>query len=164
MKAGTQLTAEPSQALDQRAGNDTDLKPLSFAQQRLWFLDQLEPNSPLYNIPVLMRVTGALDTEALKRAIEAIVARHEGLRIQISSVEDSPCQFVREANHFEFKVVLVSDHEDLQGEANRLVQEETRRPFDLSKDPLLRVLVLRLKPEEHLLLITMHHIISDEWS
>src|SRR3954452_15251885 len=140
--------------------------PLSFAQQRLWFLDQLEPNSPRYNMPSVARLTGTLDLPALGQALDAIVARHESLRTRIVCTDGEPEQVVDEEVHFRFQ------QRDLTGlaeperepEMERLVREEVSRPFNLATDRLLRVLLLRLGAQEHVLLLNIHHIVSDELS
>jgi len=141
--------------------------PLSFAQQRLWFIDQLEPESPIYNIPLPLRLTGALKVEALARCLNEIVRRHESLRTTFTLGSDlQPLQTV--APRFELPLRV----EDLSGlpaaereaEALRRATSEAQRPFDLSRGPLLRATLLRLGTEEHVLLFTMHHIVSDGWS
>src|SRR5438132_5275574 len=141
-----------------------DSLPVSFAQQRLWFLDQLEPDSPLYNLSTVARITGNLDETVLQRAINAIVARHEILRTRIVSREEIPSQVISENISVPLERLDVSQWKDAEGKARQIIGEETNRPFNLSAAPLLRPLLLRLRDEEHLLIITMHHIISDEWS
>ena len=138
----------------------------SFAQQRLWFLDQLEPESPLYNIPQAFRMSGALNLAALRQTFEAIVARHEALRTTFSAIEGIPMQCIAEKESISLPVVDLTGlpKADREGEITRLVAEESRRPFDLARGPLLRVTLLRLGDEEHILLLTMHHIVSDGWS
>lgn len=140
--------------------------PLSFAQERLWVLDSLEPGSPLYNIPRAMRMRGPLNTGALKRALNEIVRRHESQRTTFGVADGSPFQVI--ASHVEIPLAT----RDLGGEpearreeeAQRIAQEESLRPFDLARGPLVRALLLRLADEDHVLLLTMHHIISDAWS
>jgi amino acid adenylation domain-containing protein len=140
--------------------------PLSFAQERLWFLDRLEPGSAAYNIPAALRLTGALDERALERALGEIVRRHEALRTVFAEVDGAPVQVIAPFGGFALPV------EDLSGlsEADREAAvrgragEEARRAFDLSAGPLFRTALLRLGEEEHVLLLTMHHIVSDGWS
>jgi amino acid adenylation domain-containing protein len=140
--------------------------PLSFAQQRLWLIDQLEPESPLYNVPVVLRLTGRLDTAALARSFGEIIRRHEVLRTVFSSEQGQPVQRVSAV------CALALARVDLGGvpsarrgsEALRLAAREIQRPFDLRKGPLLRVLLVQLGDAEHLLALTMHHIVSDGWS
>src|SRR5690606_8202621 len=140
--------------------------PLSFAQQRRWFLDQLEPNSPIYTIPTAVRLSGKLDVGALDATLDALVQRHESLRTTFSEHAGSPVQVI--APQVSLPLVCV----DLTGlpvasreaEAMRLAMEEARKPFNLAEGPLLRATLLRLDEAEHILLLTMHHIISDGWS
>ena len=144
---------------------DGDL-PLSFAQQRLWFLDRLEMNSPAYNIPIALQMSGTLNQGALRQALQSVIDRHESLRTTFGSVDGSPVQVVSKSWTVELPLRDLSE----LPEANRdeevasLAAEEARRPFDLARGPLLRHSLLRLGQEEHVLLLTMHHIISDGWS
>ncbi|MFL6202420.1 MAG: amino acid adenylation domain-containing protein, partial [Thermoanaerobaculia bacterium] len=134
---------------------------LSFAQQRLWFLDQLEPGSPLYNIPAAVDLDGRLDVAALAAAFGELVRRHDVLRTTFRSIAGQPMQVVAEAAAFDLPVVDLRGHGE---EAHRLAAAEARRPFDPARGPLLRVTLLRLDAERHVALITMHHIVSDGWS
>jgi amino acid adenylation domain-containing protein len=135
--------------------------PLSFAQQRLWFFDQLEPASPLYNMPVALRLRGNLNRGALQKAIAAMVARHEALRTRFESVDGNPVQVIAEPSPVEWNVVDLSQRQD---ELREWLNTEAKQPFDLSRDQLLRVSLARLGEADHVLLIVMHHIISDAWS
>ncbi|HSN97076.1 MAG TPA: amino acid adenylation domain-containing protein, partial [Candidatus Nanopelagicales bacterium] len=139
---------------------------LSFAQQRLWFLDQLEPDSPSYSIPSALRVRGELDIEALRRVFEEIVRRHEALRTTFVAHEGSPLQIIHPPATWMLPVIDLSGRpEDArQEELERLLIEEVRRPFHLDRGPLLRTTLVKLAPEEHVLLLDMHHIVSDGWS
>ena len=139
--------------------------PLSFAQQRLWFLDQLDPGSSLYNVPEELSIRGPLDVAALEHALQAIVDRHEVLRTS----------FIEENGQVEARVepaqirLVVSDLQDVpegrrMAEAEAIAMAEAEVPFDLRKAPLFRARLLRLAPERHWLLLTLHHIVSDEWS
>jgi amino acid adenylation domain-containing protein len=138
--------------------------PLSFAQQRLWFLDQLYPGRSTYNIARRIRIGGALDLEALRRALDAIVARHETLRTTIVAVDGTPQQRVAPALSIPLPITDLGALPDRETQAQRLAVEEVRRPFELARGPLFRAALLRLQPEEHLLVLTVHHIISDAWS
>src|SRR5262249_31715173 len=144
-------------------GREPDL-PLSFAQQRLWFIDQLEPGRATYNVPGAVRLEGELDVEALRRSIEEIVRRHEVLRTRFVSVNGEPRQVIGETERWTLPVIDLGDLWEQEPVAGRLAQAEARRPFDLSHGPLLRTIVLRLGKQEHVLLATMHHIVSDAWS
>ncbi len=137
--------------------------PLSFAQQRLWFLDQYEPDNILYNIPAAIRLHGTLDVKALERSLNEILRRHEALRTTFAVVGESPVQVVNEAPDFQLTVVELSE-KSAEKTAARLAAEEARKPFNLSEGPLLRVKLLRLAEDDQVLLITIHHIVSDGWS
>lgn len=139
---------------------------LSFSQQRLWFLHQLDPSSPAYNLPRVFSLRGPLDVAVLERSLSEIVERHEVLRTTFKTIEGEPVQVINPAR----PVKIAS--EDLRGLAaperemrvRELAEEEARRPFDLESGPLLRSNLLMLADAEHVLLFTMHHIVSDEWS
>src|SRR4028119_1940215 len=140
--------------------------PLSFAQQRLWFLDQLVPNNPFYNVPAALRLTGALNFSALQQTFNEIVRRHEALRTTLAVVSGQPVQRIAAAFHLPINVVDLRNlpKESRQTEANRLTAEEAQRSFNLSHDLLLRVTLLQLDDAEYLLMLNMHHIVSDGWS
>ena len=136
-------------------------RPLSFAQARLWFLDQLEPNSPLYNVPAAVRLTGELNFTALEAGFRAIIGRHESLRTRFDCSGETPTQVVN--NEFEFKLNVVQAAS--VAEAEKWIREEVRRPFNLAaSEPLLRALLVRLNDRDHLLGLNLHHIAADEWS
>ncbi|HYO16003.1 MAG TPA: amino acid adenylation domain-containing protein, partial [Thermoanaerobaculia bacterium] len=135
--------------------------PASFAQERLWFLDQLGDERASYNIPVALALRGPLDTAALAAALDEMVRRHEALRTTFASEEGRVVQVIAPSLCLPLPVV---DLEGSSGEVWRLAREEAGRLFDLSRGPLLRTTLLRLGSEEHLLLLTMHHIVSDGWS
>jgi len=145
---------------------DVFIFPMSFAQQRLWFLDQLEPNSASYNIPAALRLTGRLNVAALKQTLDEIVARHELLRTTFATRNDEPMQVIASPAAFALLEIDLQtlSAEKQEAEVQRLTNEEAQRPFDLRHGPLLRVTLLRLSDEAHVLLATMHHIISDGWS
>ncbi|HEX7239101.1 MAG TPA: amino acid adenylation domain-containing protein, partial [Longimicrobiaceae bacterium] len=144
----------------------TGALPLSFAQERLWFLDRLQPGSAFYNIPAAVRLEGAQDAGALERAVGEVVRRHEALRTTFAEVEGSPVQVVAPFGGFALPVEDLSGVEE--GEraavARRRVAEDAARPFDLERGPLFRAGLLRLGAEEHVLLLCMHHVVSDGWS
>jgi amino acid adenylation domain-containing protein len=140
--------------------------PLSFAQQRLWFLDQLMPNSPLFNVPVAARIHGSLSVPAAKKSLNEIVRRHETLRTTFA-MDSEPVQVIAP---FRASVALplvelgALSEAARESEATRLAREDASRPFDLSRGPLLRVRLLRLGERDHVVSLTMHHIVSDGWS
>ncbi|HEX3681792.1 MAG TPA: amino acid adenylation domain-containing protein, partial [Bryobacteraceae bacterium] len=141
-------------------------KPLSFAQQRLWFLNQLEPQSAAYNCPAALRLSGELDIDALNRSVGQMVQRHESLRTVFPARDGSPVQEIRETHSIETAFSDLTELPEAEREAagETLAQEEAFRPFDLANGPLLRLRLVRLGERELLLLVTMHHIISDAWS
>lgn len=140
--------------------------PLSFAQQQLWFLDQLEPCNPFYNIHGSVRFTGLLDVAALEQTLNEIIRRHEILRTTFTVIDGQPMQVISPAYPQCLPVVDLTEIPDAarEIEASSLVMEEARRPFELTKGPLLRFGLLRLNVDEYVMLLTMHHIISDGWS
>jgi amino acid adenylation domain-containing protein len=149
-----------------RARARGELIPLSFAQQRLWFIDQLNPNSTFYNIPAALRLKGSLHTEALAQSLSEITRRHEALRTTFPQKDGQPFQQIAEAQPLRLMHIDLSelDHETQEKQIHLLTSEECRRPFNLSQGPLYRVSLLSLGAEDHVLLITMHHMVSDGWS
>jgi amino acid adenylation domain-containing protein/FkbM family methyltransferase len=147
------------------ASRDRDL-PLSFAQQRLWFIDQLEPESSAYNVPRAWRLSGPLDLMALKRSVNEIDRRHEVLRTSFVTVDGQPLQRIRPSATLSLDLIRLEDIADREKESaiKSHVRKEFREPFDLARGPLLRVKLLRLAEDDHVLLLTMHHIVSDGWS
>ncbi len=148
-------THRPPLRPEPRAGH----LPLSFGQQRLWFLQQLEPESPAYNVPGVLRLLGPLDREALARSASEIVRRHEALRTTFHAVEGEPAQAVHPATPVEIPVAFLAE-EGLQDWISR----EASRPFDLAAGPLLRLHLLRLAEDDHVLFFNLHHAVSDGWS
>jgi len=140
--------------------------PLSFAQTRLWFLDRLQPDSAFYNIPLALRLFGQLNIVDLESSINEIIRRHEALRTNFATVEGQPVQVIASTLNCQLQVVnllhLVETEREI--ELQRLANEEVNRPFNLEQEPLLRGIVLQLGETEYVLLLTMHHIISDGWS
>ena len=144
---------------------DQDL-PLSFAQQRLWFLDQLVPNNPFYNITAALRIHGPLNENALQHALNRVVQRHEALRTSFASLNGHPVQVIAQSVSLSVPVIDLSSlsQERQEREVSRLTLEEGRKVFDLRSAPLIRLTLLRLQAEQHVALLTMHHIVSDGWS
>src|SRR5262249_40957617 len=155
MRAGAKAEAPPLV----RVAREGKL-PLSFAQQRLWFLDQLLPDNPFYNIPRAVRLEGRLDLEALERVINEIVRRHEVLRVRIKVEASGPVQVIDEwkPRKLEVEDLTSLPQNKKTEEVRRIAREEAATGFDLSRGPLLRVKVLKLEEEEHVMLFTMHHI------
>ncbi|MGA7437302.1 MAG: amino acid adenylation domain-containing protein [Luteibacter sp.] len=140
--------------------------PLSFAQQRLWFLDQLEGQSATYNIATAVRLKGTLDSDALQAALGDLMSRHDALRARFDSEDDAPVQRIAGGEPLSFTLHDVSDFSPKEREARArwLMLDEARTPFDLQGGQLIRCKLLKLSDAEHLLLLTMHHIVSDGWS
>ncbi|QDC03898.1 amino acid adenylation domain-containing protein [Pseudomonas sp. SWI7] len=144
-----------------------DSLPLSFAQERQWFLWQLEPGSSASHIPTALRLRGHLDTQALQQAFDALVARHETLRTTFVVEEERPCQRVHGAlpiaiEPLHLPATLAPEHQDAQVQA--LIEQQIARPFDLEHGPLVRLGLLTVADEEHVLVMVQHHIVSDGWS
>jgi amino acid adenylation domain-containing protein len=140
--------------------------PLSFAQQRLWFLDQLEPGSASYNISRAVRLKGQLDFQALQQALNSIIERHESLRTNFVSIDDEPVQTIAPSRAIEIQLVNLGGltENNREAEARRLASEAARCAFNLAQDHLLRATLFRLDDHDQVLLIVLHHIVSDGWS
>ena len=140
--------------------------PLSFSQERLWFLDQLDPNSPAYNIHSATRFQGPLNIQAIEQALTELTRRHESLRTTFSVVDGRPIQVIAEPAPFRVELIDLSELEpsEREREAERIATAEAECPFDLSKGPLLRIHLIRLGENDHLWVENIHHIISDDWS
>ncbi|RYZ37357.1 MAG: amino acid adenylation domain-containing protein, partial [Myxococcaceae bacterium] len=145
----------------------TSAPPLSFAQQRLWFIDQLEPGTTLYNMPLPLRLTGAVDEGALRKSLDALMARHEVLRTVFRVEAGQPVQHIHAEASVPFESVDltgIADATERQAEAARRGSAEFRRPFNLEQGPVIRALLLKLGAEDHVLVLHVHHIVSDGWS
>ncbi|MBC1238391.1 non-ribosomal peptide synthetase [Nostoc sp. 2RC] len=140
--------------------------PTSFAQQRLWFLHQLEPNSSVYNLPYGLRISGNLKVEALQQAFEAIANRHEILRTNFTTVDGNPAQVIAKSRSILIPVVNLSQCSEVgrAAQVQELINKEAEYSFDLAQDSLLRITLIQLGEKEYLLLLTLHHIIFDGWS
>ncbi|HEX7242663.1 MAG TPA: amino acid adenylation domain-containing protein [Longimicrobiaceae bacterium] len=148
----------------ERMPRDGSPLPVSFAQQRLWLVDRIEPGSAAYNMPYALRLRGALDAVALRASLDVLVRRHEALRTTFAEADGSPVQVIHAPGPVALPVIDLRGEPDAEPEAARLAQEEALRPFDLTRGPLLRSTLLRLGAEDHVLLFTLHHIVSDAWS
>ncbi len=156
----SQAAARPAIAALSRSGAQT----LSSAQQRLWFLAQMEGGNAAYHMPLNLRLRGSLDVPALERSFNQLVARHDALRTTFIAVEGEGQQQVSPPAHSIRLTVTDLQGPDAQERLTRLIDEEGARPFDLSRGPLMRVSLVRLAADDHVLLLTQHHIISDGWS
>ncbi len=146
-------------------GRDETL-PLAFAQQSLWFLEQVAPGLPTFNVTAAVRFQGPLDLAALRHGLDEIVRRHESLRTTFATHEGRPVQVISPARPLALPVIDLRDRpsEARASEAERLTSEEARRPFDLARGPLVRAVLFSLDDEDHALQLTIHHIITDGWS
>src|ERR1043165_4435932 len=140
--------------------------PLSFAQQRLWFLDQLEPGSSTYNMPTALRLSGELNVKALEQSLNEVARRQAILRTVFVAGKEHPQQVVQGFKASKLAVFDLSDlpSEQREAETRQLIRRETQQPFDLQQGPVWRARLVRLAAEEHVLLFTLHHIVSDGWS
>ncbi|MFD9722133.1 condensation domain-containing protein, partial [Streptomyces sp. NPDC059076] len=141
--------------------------PLAYPQQRLWFLDQLIPDNPFYNLPVGVRIQGRLDVRALHRTVTEIVRRHEVLRTRFPRVEGGrPVQVVEPAGEVPMPVIDVPGGgvEEVLANATAMMEEEAARTFDLARGPVFRASLLRMSPTDHVLVLVLHHMVGDGWS
>ncbi|MFP5264746.1 MAG: condensation domain-containing protein, partial [Blastocatellia bacterium] len=142
--------------------------PLSFAQQRLWVLQQMDSGSAAYNVPTALRLQGPLEVDVLERCFGEVIRRHESLRttFEVNPVTETPEQVINPWTPFRLNVIDLREWpaEQRLDEARALANQEAARPFDLSTGPLLRASVLSLAADDHVLLLTIHHIVSDMWS
>ncbi|MGG0815881.1 non-ribosomal peptide synthase/polyketide synthase [Paenibacillus alvei] len=139
--------------------------PLSFAQQRLWFLDQLEPGSPYYNMTLSIRLSGSLVIDALQQSIQSIVSRHDILRTTFHFIDGQAVTRIAPSGPFPIEMQkLTGSKAQKQKQLQSIIYAESRQPFDLNKGPLFRAILLQQAVDEHLLLLSMHHIVSDGWS
>ena len=140
--------------------------PLSFAQARLWFLDNLQPNSAFYNIPIVWRFNGQLNVAALQSSLNEIICRHEALRTNFVTQEDQPVQVIAATLSLQLEIVdlLHLPQGEREDDMQRLVTAEAVRPFDLEREPLIRATLFQVGSTEYVFLLTAHHIIFDGWS
>ena len=163
-KSISSSTGSEMKTIPRKKGSDPAL--LSFAQERLWFLDQLEPDSAVYNIPMGLRFAGALNVPVLQRCLNEVLRRHEPLRTSFKAVEGQPVQVIQPEASLEMPLVDLRGlpKPEREAKAKRLCVEEAQRPFDLTQDLLLRARLFRLGEADHILFLNMHHIASDGWS
>src|SRR5580765_5976946 len=140
--------------------------PLSFAQTRLWVLDKFQPGNPAYNIPMAMRLPGVLSAVALELSFNDIVRRHESLRTTFGMKDGEPVQNIAPSLELKMKVIDLSStpKETREFEAAQLGFQEGRSPFDLAAGPLIRATLIKLDSADHLLVVVIHHIVTDGWS
>ena len=140
--------------------------PLSFAQQRLWFIEELMPNSALYNIPTAWKLKGRLSYVALEAALNSLIARHEVLRTVFKVEENNPYQFIYNSLTLDIPLIDLSSlrGKNKKDKAQMAIQEEALKPFDLTQGPLIRATLIKLREDEHILVLNIHHSVSDGWS
>ncbi len=163
------LSPEKSKLLElqlRKKGSLSNAFPLSFAQQRLWFLQQLQPDSTAYNIPAAIRLKGMLNIDIFEKALNEVVARHESLRTTFSLVNETPVQVIGAKSSLSLNMVDLSNFSAEQKASllHQNIDEESKTVFDLTKGPLIRITLFSLNPDEHIFLLVMHHIVSDGWS
>ncbi len=168
LRTGAGLEQLALDRLPRAEGIDAPLTapPLSFSQQRLWFLDQLAPGNLFYNIPLAVEIEGNLDPAGLEAALNEIIARHAVLRTNFQTQGGAPVQVVRPELKLSLPAEILTHlpEADRQLEAKKMAEEQTRHAFNLESDPLIRVRLLRLGENRHVFLLTMHHIVADGWS
>lgn len=159
VEAAQKVRLEPIPRTDRRRP-----PPASFAQQRMWFLNQLDPESGLYNMPGAWRLKGPLDVDALTKSLNEIVRRHESLRTAFQAPEGVPLQIIAEEMNIALPLIEVAANGDAEAQIHRIVQQEGREPFQLDKGPLVRARLIKIAQDENVLLLTFHHLIADGWS
>src|ERR1044072_1312190 len=159
-------TSEQGNPATTHEGQEVFVFPASFAQQRLWLIHQLEPDDPSYNVPTVLRLEGPLNVQGLQQALDEVGRRHEVLRTTFAIVNDGTAQLIHPQLRIPIDVIDLGDvpAEKRWDEALRRVREEAKQPFDLEAGPVVRALLLRLEDDDHLSILTMHHIICDAWS
>ena len=142
------------------------LAPLSFAQQRLWFFDQFEPDNPAYNLVSSVLLQGKLDTLALERSFSEVIRRHEALRTTFDVIDKEVVQIIAPPEPLHLRIVNLTDVSESERDdtVQYLIHQQTQASFDLKHGPLLRITLVRMRDDEHVLLLAMHHIVSDAWS
>jgi amino acid adenylation domain-containing protein len=154
-----------SAAFEERSVREAYLFPCSFAQERLWFLEQLQPGTPLYNVPIALRLHGPLDIDALEAALCAIIARHEALRTRFAALDGRPMQLIVPQLPFTLRRLPASVSMTVsEAQIQQIAGAEAERPFDLAEGPLLRAALLPVGLDAHVLILTLHHLICDGWS
>src|SRR5262249_34407480 len=143
---------------------DRESPSLSFAQERLWFIQQLDPQSTTYNIARAVLLRGALDVGALERSFAGLIRRHETLRTAIGLEEGRPVPSVDAGSAFALRIESLPDGMDRASWVRAHVETETATPFDLTRAPLMRATLLGLRSDEHLLIVGVHHVVADAWS
>ncbi|WP_198161168.1 non-ribosomal peptide synthetase, partial [Anabaena sp. CA = ATCC 33047] len=160
------LQTFPNQEFQNAEETEVYVFPASFGQKRLWFLDQLEPGSPFYNLPYAVRLTGALNITLLEKSFLALIDRHEALRTSIITVDGEPVQAINPSIKLQIPVINLQNlpENERETEAQKIAVAEATSPFILSECPLIRLKLIQLNKQNHILLLTLHHAICDGWS
>ncbi len=147
-------------------GEPSCIFPASFAQRRLWFLDQLEPGNAVYNLTLVQRLRGSMNVLVMEDSLNEIVRRHESLRTRFEAIDGEPMQVVEDRLQLKLELEVIGGSTEAEREETALheVNQQAKQPFDLKRGPLLRATLLRLEAEDHVLLLVMHHIVADGWS
>jgi amino acid adenylation domain-containing protein len=161
-----QLAGDNSSLPVIKSSSTRDRAPLSFGQQSFWFLNQLNPDTSLYNIYRAVRIRGRLDINALQQALDEIVARHESLRTTLTIVGEEPVQVIAPRGRMNLKVIDLAElpHSEREAAAAKTLTAEAHIPFDMTTGPLIRATLIQFSDGEHVLLLAMHHVVSDDWS
>jgi amino acid adenylation domain-containing protein len=161
-----ELDTKSGEQMPSNRNTDLYVFPMSFAQQRLWFMDQLEPGSSVYNTPIALRLVGKLNIPALQDSINEVIRRHEVLRANFPIVNGSPAQVIHPPQALDLPLVDLTATPDSKREERLLdlAREETNRPFNLARDRMVRAFLFRVGEESHVLLLVTHHIVTDGWS
>ncbi len=165
MRLKKKMSARPNKQIITKR-TDTTKFPMSYAQERMWFLHQWEPESPLYNIPAALRLSGKVDLEILKKSLREIMQRHEVLRGTFNEKDNQPIQDIVAEEDLPFSFIDLRDEseENREPEALTIITRESRKPFDLTTGPLFRACLIQISDEQYFFALTMHHIASDGWS
>lgn len=155
---------EFAQKSTESSSDDVFVMPTSLAQQRFWILDQFEPGNTSLNMPLALSLSGKLDSGVLERTLNEIVSRHEVLRTTFAKNNGKPVQVIAPETSLPLEVLDLRGHKEREAETKRLMMEEAHTKFDLNRGPLFKTKLLRTGSEEHILLLTLHHIICDGWS
>ncbi len=163
---GETIKGDDEEALKIKSVSREGYLPLSFAQWRLWYMHRLEPSGYIYNVPNFFRLAGELDLEAFQKGLNIVIERHEVLRTRFPIVDGNAVQVIEPPFKLDIPIVDLSEmpENDREEEANRLTTEEVYKPFDLENGPLIRVRLIKVGDQDHIVLITLHHIVSDAWS
>ena len=155
-----------SKSLIKNSAAKTRIESLSFSQQQMWVIDQMRPGNHAYNLPIGIRLKGALNTEIFEKSLNEIIKRHEILRTTFGLVHDQPKQLIHPVCEIKIKLIDLSEYTDqeLEIQLNGSILKEVTKPFDLTKLPLIRAIIFKISNDENIFILNIHHIITDGWS